>query len=156
MRMTFLTFSQFCDIQYIFNFSHKDIFRIKKKKVPTLHISDRNLNLKTLKLCLYICKCQYLHICITLTYVYYLSLPEMYAGTKKMCCLFICLTCVRFHRWVLIETTAVAVASVAVACEEHTRWPVRFLCLSCLFSRPLHRTSASLTHTVVRHSAHLY
>lgn len=84
MRMTFLTFSQFCDFQYIFNFSHKDIFRIKKKNVPTLHISDRNLNLKTLKLCLYICKCQYLHICITLTYMYYLSLPEMYAGTKNV------------------------------------------------------------------------
>lgn len=150
MRMTFLTFSQFCDIQYILNFSHKDIFRIKKKNVPTLHISDRNLNLKHSN-----CVCIFVNVN---TYIYvlhpYLSLKCM--QVQKMCCLFICLTCVRFHRWVLIETTAVAVASAAAACEEHTRWPVRFLCLSCLFSRPLHRTSASLTHTVVRHSAHLY
>lgn len=51
-----------------------------------------------------------------------------------------------FSRWALTEKTAAAWA----VCVEDIRWGVRCRCLSCRFSQPPRRTSASLTRTVVR------
>lgn len=51
-----------------------------------------------------------------------------------------------FSRWALTEKTA----AVWAVCVEDIRWGVRCRYLSCRFSQPPRRTSASLTRTVVR------
>lgn len=64
----------------------------------------------------------------------------------------LCVSALCFSRWALTEKTAAEWA----ACEPDTQWQVRCPCLSCLFSRPHRRTSASLTPIAVRPSmAHI-